>query len=141
MTWNTIGLPFHVQQHGYKSTKVFFPANREAYPWSSGFDLSFWSVVVKIYPCTALYCVNTHENMNRNKFSQPIGQYISHGHWKQIYCLKRQFLRSDRYLFAQIQHNINSTIKCEICSKLTKEAPDVVLVSLLLTLNLFGMLS
>ena len=37
--------------------------------------------------------------------------------------------------------NINSRIKCKICSKLIIEAPDVVLVSLLLTLNIFGTLS
>ena len=33
--------------------------------------------------------------------------------------------------------NINSRIKCEICLKLTTEVPHVVLVSLLLTLNIF----
>ena len=33
--------------------------------------------------------------------------------------------------------NNNSRIKSEICSKLTKEDPDVVLVSLFLTLNIF----
>ena len=37
--------------------------------------------------------------------------------------------------------NNNSRIKSEICSKLTKEDPDVVLVSLFLTLNIFDTLS
>ena len=36
--------------------------------------------------------------------------------------------------------NDNSRIKCEIGSKLTFEAPDLVLVSLLLTLNVFDIL-
>ena len=35
--------------------------------------------------------------------------------------------------------NINSGIKCKIYSKLTIEAPDVVLVSLMLTLNILDM--
>ena len=33
---------------------------------------------------------------------------------------------------------INSRIKCKICSKLTIDAPDINLVSLRLTLNIFG---
>ena len=33
--------------------------------------------------------------------------------------------------------NINSAIKCETCSKLTIEVPDVILLYLLLTLNIF----
>ena len=36
--------------------------------------------------------------------------------------------------------NINSRIKCKICLKLPVELPDVVLVSLLLTLNKFDLL-
>ena len=36
--------------------------------------------------------------------------------------------------------NINSRIKCKTCSKLTIEVPDIVLVSLLLTLNIFDSL-
>ena len=31
-------------------------------------------------------------------------------------------------------------MKCETCSKITIEAPDIVLVSLFLTLNIFGIL-
>ena len=34
--------------------------------------------------------------------------------------------------------NNNSTIKCKICSKLTIEALHIVLLSLLLTMNIFG---
>ena len=37
-------------------------------------------------------------------------------------------------------NNFNNRIKCEICSKLTIELSDVVLVSLLLTLNVFDTL-
>ena len=36
--------------------------------------------------------------------------------------------------------NVNSRIKCKICSKLTIEVPDYVLVSLLLTFDIFVML-
>ena len=36
--------------------------------------------------------------------------------------------------------NISSTIKWEMCLKLTIKVPDIVLVSLLLTLNIFDML-
>ena len=36
--------------------------------------------------------------------------------------------------------NINTRIQCKICSKLTTEAPDVILMSLLLNLNKFEML-
>ena len=36
--------------------------------------------------------------------------------------------------------NINSRIKCKICSKLTTETPDVAVVSLFLTLNIFDKL-
>ena len=36
--------------------------------------------------------------------------------------------------------NTNSRINCKICLKLTVEVPDVVLVSLLLTLNIFDTL-
>ena len=43
---------------------------------------------------------NTYQS---NKFSQPIGQYISHSYQKQIYCLKLPFLRLNRHLFVQIQ--------------------------------------
>ena len=42
------------------------------------------------------------------------------------------------YLFKFV--NINCKIKCKICSKLTLEAPDFLLVSLLLTLNIFDTL-
>ena len=35
---------------------------------------------------------------------------------------------------------MNSTIKCEICLKLTIEVPDVVMVSLILTLHIFDTL-
>ena len=39
------------------------------------------------------------------------------------------------YLFS----NDNSRTKCKICSNLIIEAPDIVLVSFILTLNIFGM--
>ena len=69
------------------------------------------------------------------KFSQPIGQYISHSYWKQLYCLKLEFCS----IFFKFSSS-NSRINCKICSKLTIETPDVVLVYLLLTSNIFDVL-
>ena len=48
------------------------------------------------------------------------------------------FLRPNRHLFKF--SNNNSIIMCKICSKLTIEASDIVLVSLILTLNIFDLL-
>ena len=48
------------------------------------------------------------------------------------------FLTVIDYMFpAFICSNSAILIKCEICSKLTIEAPDIVQVSLLLALNIF----
>ena len=74
--------------------------------------------------------VNKDKNMQPNKFSQPIGQYIPHSYWKQTYCLKYTFSGpSIIYLFKFSRDN--SKIKCDECSKLKIEIPEVVLVSLL----------
>ena len=54
----------------------------------SGFDLSIWSAIVKIYPLTALCWANKDENMQPSKFSQSSGQYISQGCWKKIIAWK-----------------------------------------------------
>ena len=56
-----------------------------------------------------------------------------------MYCLELPFLRANHYLFFQ-SRNINCRIKCKICSKLTTEGPEVVLVSLLSTLIIFDTL-
>ena len=56
--------------------------------------------------------------------------YFSH-------LLKTNFLSGPTKIYLQESSNINNRIKCRICSKLTIEAPDVILVSLLLTLNIF----
>ena len=69
---------------------------------------------------------------NPTIFSEPIEQYISHRNWKQICFLKLGHL-------LEFSNN-NSRINWKICSKLATEAPDVVLVSLLLTFDIFGML-
>ena len=77
--------------------------------------------------------MNTGENMQPNKISQLIG------HFSQL--LKTDLLAETRvseYLFKF--SNTNSRINCKICSKLTTEASDVILVSLLLTLNIFDVL-
>ena len=42
------------------------------------FDVSFWSVAVKLYSFATLCWVNKDENIYPNKFSQPIRQYIPH---------------------------------------------------------------
>ena len=94
--------------------------------YMTGFDLSFWSAVVKIYPFATLYWVK-HENICPHKFSKPIRQYMFLSYWKQIYLLKLQFLRPNRHIYLIKFSNINSKIKCKICSKLTIEAPDAVL--------------
>ena len=82
---------------------------------------------MKIYPFTTLCWMNKDQNIKPNKFSQPIRKCISHSYWKQIHCLKLLFsVSTSIYLFEF--NNINSRIKCEICSKLTIEAPDIILV-------------
>ena len=75
--------------------------------------------------------------MYPNKLCQPIKQYFS--------VTKNRFIfwnsgPTGIYLF-EFSNN-NSWIKCEIRSKLTLtiEGPDVVLVSILLTLNIFDTL-
>ena len=55
------------------------------------------------------------------------------------YCLKPPFLRPNRHLLFEFSY-IDTRIKCKVCSKLTKEVPDLVLVSSLLILNIFDML-
>ena len=73
-------------------------------------------------------------------FSQPIGQYISQllktGLLSETTVSKAQ----PTFICSNSAKLTNSTIKCEICLKLTIEVPDVVLVSLLLTLNIFDTL-
>ena len=69
----------------------------------SGFDVSFWSTVVKIYPFTTLKWVNKYGNIySRPTIFQPIGQYISQITEKK-YCLKLPFLRPNLYLFVWVQ--------------------------------------
>ena len=71
-----------------------------------------------------------------NQIFLPIGKCISHSCWKQIHCLKLYILRPKKHLLLFEFSNNNSRIKCEICSKLTIEATDVVLVTSLLTFNI-----
>ena len=72
-------------------------------------------------------------------FSQPIEQYISHSLPKTFITWNYHFLGPTRiYLFEF--SNINNRVKYEMCLKLTIEVPDVILVYLLLTLNIFDML-
>ena len=71
------------------------------------------------------------------QFPQSIGLYISQITEKKLLSeiTIPQAKQTCIYLFEF--SNINSRINCNICSKLTKEAPGVVLVSLLLILNIF----
>ena len=71
-----------------------------------------------------------------NNFSQPIGQYISQ--LQKINLLSETIVYHVKPAF-EFSNN-NSRIKCEICSKLTIEAPAIILFSLLLTLNIFDVL-
>ena len=59
-------------------------------------------------------------------------------YWKQI-CLKLSFLRPNQHFLIELS-NTNGRIKCKICLKLTKEVPDIILVSLLPILNIFDTL-
>ena len=70
-----------------------------------------------------------------NKISLHIGKCICHSCWKQIHCLKLYILRPKKYLLL-FKFSNNNRIKCEICSKLTIEATDVILVASLLTFNI-----
>ena len=74
--------------------------------WScviSGFDLSFWSAVVKIYPFTIWYSVNKGgkvKNIAQQVFPGHRTiylQHIFHSYWKQIYCLKLLFLLPNQH--------------------------------------------
>ena len=69
----------------------------------TGFDLSSCGVAVKIDPFATLIWVNKDENIWANKFFRPIGQYIFHSYWKQIFCMT--FRRPNRLLFVQIQQH------------------------------------
>ena len=70
-----------------------------------------------------------------NKISLHIGKCISHSCWKKkFHCLKLYILRPKKYLLL-FKFSNNNRIKCEICSKLTIEATDVILVTSLLTFN------
>ena len=50
------------------------------------------------------------------------------------------WLNKDENIQSNKFSNINSRTKCEMCSKLAQELPDVALVSLLLTFNVFDRL-
>ena len=76
----------------------------------AGFDLSFWSAVVKIYPFANLCWVNKDENIQSNKLSWPIGQYIPHIYWKLFFCLKLLFLRPNQHFLLGFS-NINNRIQ------------------------------
>ena len=91
-----------------------------------GSNYLFLSAVVKSYLFATLFWVNKDENMWSNKIFLPIGKYISHSCWKQIHWLKLYVLRPKQDLFLFEFSNNNSKIKCEICSKLTIEATDVI---------------
>ena len=69
-------------------------------------------IVKKNYPL-ATFWLNKDENMLSNKFSQPIGQYISHSYRKQNYCLKPYILRPNQHLLVQIQqqHTVQNMFK------------------------------
>ena len=91
---------------------------------------------MKIYPFTNLFWVNKDLNLQPKKFSWPTGQYISCNYWKQIYWLK-YILKPNQHLFFEFSNN--SGINSKICSIITKEATDVILLSLSLTLNTFDL--
>ena len=71
--------------------------------WTSG--LFSWNVEFGHSPTVRhkrACWVDNNENIQPNKFSKPIGQYISHSYWKQFFCLKLPFLGSNQHLFVWI---------------------------------------
>ena len=71
--------------------------------WTSG--LFSWNVEFGHSPTVRhkrACWVDNNENIQPNKFSKPMGQYISHSYWKQIFCLKLPFLGSNQHLFVWI---------------------------------------
>ena len=105
-----------------------------------GFDLSFWSIVVKIYPFTRL--ILGEEGWKHA--AQNI--FLAHGTISFSQLLKTNLLSENMYsptqpafiyLFKFSKIWIKSRIKSKICSKSPREATDDSLVSLLLTLNTF----
>ena len=106
-----------------------------------GLNLFFWSAVMKIYPFTTFCWVNKDEDI----YSSPTNFPSSYANVflkvtkKNIVWNHCSSGPTSIYLFEF--NNINSRIDCKICSKITKEAPDVVvLVSFLLILNIIDML-
>ena len=98
----------------------------------------FWGAVLKIY-LFATYWVNLNdENIEPNKISQPIGQYILTVTENKRYVWNYGFSGPTNIYLFEFSY-INNKIKSKICSKLTREAPDIVLVSLLFILNIFDM--
>ena len=106
-----------------------------AISYGAGFDLSFGSTIVKIYPFTNFCWLKKDENMYYNNFFQPRGQYIFHNYWKQIYVWDYSFSGPTSIYLFKFSSN-NSRIKCKMCSKLTIEEPYIILVFLLLALNI-----
>ena len=68
------------------------------------FRVLSWKFVL-LEPYVGWIKLKTYSPTNFVKPSQPIGQYISLSHWKQICCLKLTFCRPNRHLFVRIQQN------------------------------------
>ena len=88
------------------------------------------------YAFSTSFWVNKNENIQSNKFSQPIGPYIIYFSelLKEIYFLKLYVLRPNHICLFEFSNNSSRT-KYEICSKWTIETTDMALV--LVYLNIF----
>ena len=95
---------------------------------------------MKICPFITLCWANKDENIysGPTNFPSPLANIFLKVTEKN-YCLKLPFLGPNRHLLFEFS-NIDTRIKCKVCSKLTKEVPDLVLVSSLLILNILDML-
>ena len=87
---------------------------------------------MKSYPFGTLFWVNRDENVAEQNFPTHRKMYFSQLLKANSLCETMYSQTQKVFTFVRIQQ---SRIKCEICSKLTIEATDVVLVTSLLTFD------
>ena len=96
-----------------------------------------WLIFLKCCcPFPTLYWVNKRENIYPTNFPSPYIIFLTATENK--FTVWNYSFSGPNVIYLLEFSNINSRIKCGTCSKLTIKAPEVVLVSLLLTLNIFG---
>ena len=98
----------------------------------SGFNLYFWTAVVKIYPFSNLSWVNKDENITQQSFPAQNDSIFLTVTENQFVVWNYHFSGPTAIYLSEFS-NINSSIKCKIFPEFTIEAPDIIPVSLLLT--------